>query len=174
MTASRPHPLVVQLRFARSEFLRGVTGVSDEDGAVRLGPMNCLAWNVGHLAAQEQRYFLTFAQALEPLPAIAAEFKTGAPGSTPRLSETLAAWREVTRLVDPWLDALTAERLLEHPVRDGRALPPTFGNMLLRTTYHYWYHCGENQAIRQQLGHTGLPQFVGDLDGEAPYLPEPR
>jgi hypothetical protein len=38
--------------------------------------------------------------------------------------------------------------------------------------YHYWYHTGENAAIRQNLGHTGLPNFVGDIDGEAPYRAE--
>jgi hypothetical protein len=27
-------------------------------------------------------------------------------------------------------------------------------------------------AIRQNLGHTGLPDFVGDIDGEAPYRAE--
>jgi len=31
---------------------------------------------------------------------------------------------------------------------------------------------GEDMAIRQSLGHTGLPEFVGDIDGEAPYRPE--
>jgi uncharacterized damage-inducible protein DinB len=174
MTDMSPHPLVRQLRFTRAEFLRGVRGVSDEDGAIRLGPMNCLAWNVGHLAWQEQRYFLTRAQGLEPFPDIQATYKVGAPGVTPRLSETLAAWREITRQADPWLDGLTTERLLEHPAPHGRPLSPTFGNLLLRTIYHYWYHCGENQAIRQQLGHAGLPQFVGDIDDEAPYTPEPR
>ena len=91
---------------------------------------------------------------------------------TPRLSEMLAAWREITGLADPWLDGLTTKALLEHPVRAGKPLPPTLGNLLLRTTYHYWYHCGENQAIRQQLGHANLGQFVGDLDDEAPYAPE--
>ena len=172
MTKPQPHPLVVQLRFTRSEFIRGLRGVSDEDAAVRLGPMNCLAWNAGHLAWQEQRYFLTHAQGLEPYPEIAATYKVGAPGVTPRLSETLAAWRSITTAADPWLDALGQADLLEHPVRNGRSIATTFGNLLLRTTYHYWYHCGENQAIRQQLGHTGLGQFVGDIDDEAPYTPE--
>jgi hypothetical protein len=37
---------------------------------------------------------------------------------------------------------------------------------------HYWYHIGESMAIRQLLGHTGLPDFVGDIDGAAPYRPE--
>ena len=174
MDQSDPHPLVAQLRFARSEFLRGVTGVSDEDGAVRLGPMNCLAWNVGHLASQEQAYFLKFAQGLEPRPEITAAYRTGMPATSPRLSGTLAAWRQITEAADPWLDTVTTARLLEHPIRQEQPMKPTFGNLVLRATYHYWYHCGENQAIRQQLGHTGLGQFVGDLDGEAPYRPEPR
>jgi len=37
---------------------------------------------------------------------------------------------------------------------------------------HYWYHLGESQAIRQLLGHTDLPQFVGDIRGGGPYRPE--
>lgn len=37
--------------------------------------------------------------------------------------------------------------------------------------YHYWYHAGENMGIRQALGHTGLQDFVGDIDIEAPYQP---
>lgn len=172
MPETQPHPVVRQLRFARSQFLRGLEDVSDEDGAIRLGRMNCLAWNVGHLAWQEQRYFLTLASGVEPYPEIAAAYKYGAPGITPRLSDTLAAWRRITASADPWLDALATDGLTAHPVRGGKTLEVTFGSLLLRTIYHYWYHCGENQAIRQQLGHTGLGEFVGDIDGEAPYVPE--
>jgi hypothetical protein len=43
--------------------------------------------------------------------------------------------------------------------------------MLLRSVYHYWTHLGEAHAIRQMLGHTDLPQFVGDMS-EALYRPE--
>ena len=39
-------------------------------------------------------------------------------------------------------------------------------------TYHYWFHIGEILAIRQILGHPRLPQFVGDIDGRAPYRPD--
>ena len=35
---SQPHPLIVQLRFSRAEFLRGIRGVSDADAALRIGP----------------------------------------------------------------------------------------------------------------------------------------
>ena len=62
---------------------------------------------------------------------------------------------------------------LQGVVINGKPHPHvTFGSMLQRTIYHYWYHNGENQAIRQMLGHTGLPDFVGDIDSEAPYRPE--
>jgi hypothetical protein len=54
----------------------------------------------------------------------------------------------------------------------GQQVELAFGSMLLRLIYHYWYHNGENQAIRQQLGHGNLPQFVGNIDDEAPYRPE--
>ena len=37
-----PHPLVTQLRFARSEFVRCLEGVSPEDGIARIVPMNCI------------------------------------------------------------------------------------------------------------------------------------
>ena len=36
-------------------------------------------------------------------------------------------------------------------------------------TYHYWFHTGEILAIRQVLGHARLPEFVGNIDVEAPY-----
>jgi hypothetical protein len=39
-------------------------------------------------------------------------------------------------------------------------------------TYHYWYHLGEALAVRQMLGHRDLPDFVGDIDSQAPYRPE--
>lgn len=47
------HPLVTQLRFARSEFVRGLDGIPEAEGVVRRAPMNALGWMVGHLANQE-------------------------------------------------------------------------------------------------------------------------
>jgi hypothetical protein len=83
-----------------------------------------------------------------------------------------AAWKAIIRAADPWLDTLTMEKLHEHVVRDGGPGPYIFGSLLQRVIYHYWYHIGENMAIRQMLGHIDLPEFVGDIDGEAPYQPE--
>ena len=81
------HPLVIQLRFTRSEFLRGIKGVTEKEASKRFLPMNCLSWNVGHLAWQEQRYFLSFGQGITLYPEIAKDFAYGAPASTPSLKE---------------------------------------------------------------------------------------
>lgn len=54
----------------------------------------------------------------------------------------------------------------------GKPTARIFGNLLQRVIYHYWYHTGENMAIRQQLGHANLAQFVGNIDDQAPYRPE--
>jgi len=168
---AEPHPLVRQLRFTRSEFVRGVKGVNEEDARARVEPMNCISWNVGHLAWQEQRYFLTLAQGRTPLPDIETRFASGGPASTPSMAEVLGAWRRITTEVDPWLDTVTTETLLAHPIRQGKPISRSLGNLLQRVIYHYWYHTGENLAIRQQLGHRRLPQFVGNIDEEAPYQP---
>jgi hypothetical protein len=56
--------------------------------------------------------------------------------------------------------------------KDGTPLARIYGSLLQRTIYHYWYHIGENLAVRQMLGHTNLPQFVGNIDKQAPYTPK--
>lgn len=164
-----PHPLVDQLRFTRREFRRGVEGVSEEDATRRLMPMNCISWNVGHLAAQEQRYFLSYAQELQPYPDIDQAFSYGSPASTPSLSQMLEVWDAITGAVDPFLEGITDDILSAPVVIHGKPRKVTLGSLALRVIYHYWYHTGENLAVRQMLGHSDLPEFVGDLDGEAPY-----
>jgi hypothetical protein len=168
------HPLVLQLRFARSEFQRGLVGVTDEEARRRFTPMNCLSWNIGHLAWQEQRYWLWYGQGQMPLPYLQEAFAYGAPGSRPALDEMWAAWRTVIATADPWLDQLTPRDLQRFAIKDGVPSDSTYGSLLQRVIYHYWYHTGENQAIRQLLGHRDLPDFVGDIEGEAPYRPEPQ
>ena len=171
---AEPHPLVLQLRFTRSEFMRAIKRVDEADARKRISPMNCISWNIGHLAWQEQRYFVTMGQGRTPFPDIENPFESGGPASTPPLEEVLAAWHAITAEADPWLDTLTSETLLEHPMRHGKPLARIHGNLLQRTIYHYWFHTGENLAIRQMLGHKRLPQFVGSIDDEAPYRPEKR
>ena len=165
------HPLVSQLRFTRSEFQRALEGVTEKDAQQRLPPMNCISWNIGHLAWQEQRYWLYRAQGQVPLPYLNDMFAYGAPACTPSLSEAWEAWHTIIRATDPWLDSVTTATLKEDVIVNGKPIT-NFGSLLLRVIYHYWFHTGENMAIRQALGHTGLPDFVGDIDVEAPYRPE--
>jgi uncharacterized damage-inducible protein DinB len=171
-----PHPLVSQLRFTRSEWLRSLDGLTDEESRLRLGPMNCISWNIGHLAWQEQRYWLYRMQGKLVLPILQDMFCYGCPGTTPPLDEMTQAWQTIITAVDPFLDTLTTADLMnqiEVSTPDGQSFTVTPGNMLQRVIYHYWYHIGENMAIRQTLGHTNLPDFVGNIDDEAPYTPHP-
>jgi DinB family protein len=166
-----PHPLVLQLRFTRSEFKRSLKGVADADARRRILPMNCISWNVGHLGWQEQEYFLWLGEGRMLLPDVRKRFAYGAPPSEPPLAEMLAAWSQITTAADPWLDEFTSERLAEKHPR-GKNDQYTFGNRMQRVIYHYWYHTGENMAIRQMLGHARLPTYVGNIDDTAPYRPE--
>jgi DinB superfamily len=96
----------------------------------------------------------------------------GAPMSTPPLREVLDIWHAVTQAADPYLASLTAATLQEELLREGRRAGQSIGSALRRMTYHYWYHIGEIQAIRQMLGQGSLPEYVGDIEIEAPYRPE--
>jgi uncharacterized damage-inducible protein DinB len=167
-----PHPLVLQLRFSRHEFQRALVGLNDEDARRRVMPMNCISWNIGHLAWQEQRYWLWRAQGQMLLPAVNDQFASGGPASTPALDAVWTAWRTIAQAADPWLDTLTTEKLQERVIVRNRPIKLMFGNLLHRVIYHYWYHTGDNMATRQLLGHTRLGQFVGNIDDEAPYRPE--
>src|SRR5205809_6671299 len=103
------HPLVDQLRFTRSEWLRGLKGVTEEDAARHFGPMNSIGWIVGHLSWQEQRYLLHRPQGIMLRQDIQDRLASGAPMSTPSLAEMLAAWRTITAAADPFLDKLTTD-----------------------------------------------------------------
>ncbi len=166
------HPLVDQLRFTRREWQRGLEGVSAEDGTRHFGQMNCISWTVGHLAWHEQRSWLQRPQGQVLFPQLNQAFAYGAPMSSPALEDMLRAWGAVTRAADPYLDTLTTSGLQAEMLLDGKVIGQTVGSLLRRVTYHYWYHIGEIQAIRQMIGQQGLPEYVGDIETEAPYRPE--
>lgn len=166
------HPLVTQLRFTRGELQRALEGVPDEDALRRLEQMNCISWMLGHLANQEQFYWVLLAQGKTVAPGLNDLVGYGKPASTPPLADMWAAWLTVTQAADPYLDTLTPETLRTHFERNGKPLRESIGTMLQRVIYHYWYHIGEALAVRQLLGHSDLPEFVGDLGIKGPYLPE--
>jgi len=134
--------------------------------------MNCISWTVGHLAWHEQRYWLERAQGQVLFPKLNELFAYGAPMSTPSLAEMLSLWRQVTQAADPFLDSITTAALQSELLHKGKPVGQSLGSALQRITYHYWYHIGEIQVIRQMLGHANLPEYVGDLETLAPYRPE--
>jgi hypothetical protein len=166
-----PHPRVEQLRFARSEFQRGLVGVSAEDAVRRLAPMNSISWMVGHLAWHERLVWAIRGQGLTIEPILDA-VANGAPASTPDLGEMWAAWERVRGVADPFLDGLTSAHLEVALPHDGRDKAPAAGDQLQRITYHYWSHIGEASAVRQILGHVDVPEFVGPIERSAPYRRE--
>src|SRR5262245_3485143 len=142
-----PHPLVLQLRFTRSEWLRALEGLTDAEARRRFMPMNCISWNIGHLAWQEQRYWLWRAQDQVLFPHLNEQFAFVAPACTPALEESLATWQAIVQAADPWLDTLTTAGLqqpYEFKTPDADTIVLTMGNLMQRTIYHYWYHTGEN------------------------------
>jgi len=164
------HPLVDQLRFTRSELIRGLKGVSAEEALQRFGPMNSISWIVGHLADQEQRYWFTRRGQPNLIDGLNELVGFGKPASTPPLDEMWSAWSTITAGSDAWLDSLTSADL--ETVFDSPGPKESIGTLTTRVIYHYWYHLGEASAIRQMLGHTKLPQFVGAIGDKAPYRPE--
>jgi hypothetical protein len=166
------HLLVDQLRFTRSEWQRGFAGISDDDARRRLPPMNCLSWMIGHLATHEQYCWIWLVEGKELVPGLNDLVGYGRPASTPPLAEMWDAWHAITRASDPFLDTLTPETLQTHLTIKGRTDPESLGTNLQRLTLHYWYHLGEALAVRQMLGHPDLPEYVGDLNSQAPYRPE--
>jgi hypothetical protein len=160
------HPLVEQLRFARSEWRRGLRGVPEADGSRRLEPMNSISWIVAHMAWHEQRYWLTRLAGVTPQPILNEVAASGGPATTPSLTAMLKAWKTVTTTADPHLDALDETSM---QVSLPGSPPRLMGNALLRVTYHYWFHTGEILAIRQLLEHPNRPEYVGNIDERAPY-----
>lgn len=164
------NPLVTQLHFTRSEFVRCLEGLSDEDARHRLLPMNCISWMIGHLATQEQFYWVYLPQGKIIRPNLYELVGTGRPASTPPLAEMWQAWQAITAAADEYLQTVTPEMLTSHLTQGENKSRESVGTMLLRTTYHYWFHTGEAHAVRQQLGHVDLPQFVGNME-TAVYQP---
>ncbi len=166
------HPLVDQIRFTRSDWLRGLERVTEEEGTRHFGQMNCISWIVGHMAWHEQRTFLLRPQGIMLFPKINQEFANGAPMTSPSLAEMLDRWRIITKATDPFLDTMTTESLQTELLLEGKSIDQSLGSALRRITYHYWFHVGEVQAIRQMLGHKNLPEYVGPMEDTAPYRPE--
>lgn len=157
------HHLVEMQHLTRTEFLRGLEGVSDEDARRRVEPMNCISWIIGHVAWQEFAFFTDWIhdagrERYRPYP-------TGSPASQPPLEEVMELWNSACEGANELLH-IADEESLRQPIMD---LGPdteqeVLGTLIVRNIFHYWSHIGEISAIRQMLGHPNQPQFV-DMHG---------
>jgi hypothetical protein len=161
------HFWVAQLRFARSEFARCLEGVSEEEARRRVEDLNCISWMVGHLANQENHYWVIMAQGRQLFPELNDLTGFRKPASSPPLQEMWSAWKTITGIADDYLDAITVEQMKEHFQWQGETLHENIGTMLMRNTYHYWFHTGQALIVRKLLGHSNLPEFVGDMSRAA-------
>jgi hypothetical protein len=165
------HPLVNQLYFARRELERCLAGVTDRDARRRFRPMNCVSWIIGHLANQENGYWVLVAQNRSLAPGLNDLVGYGKPASTPPLADMWEAWFAVTEAANSYLETLTSDDLAQTLEWKGKPMRESVGTMVQRVIYHYWFHIGEAYAVRQLLGHADLPEFVGDMS-RAGYRPE--
>ena len=157
------HPLTTQLQFTRGEFVRCFQGVSPEDACRRVGGMNCLSWIVGHLAWQEHALWVQMAQGQNIAPGLRHLVGFGQPASTPPWEEMWTLWHAITERADVWLCRLKPEDLKTHLAWEGKPTTEDIGILLLRNIFHYWFHLGKAHAVRQMLGHSDLPQYVGNM-----------
>ncbi|MEM7114315.1 MAG: ester cyclase [Chloroflexota bacterium] len=163
------HPLVLQLQYAKQRWLAGHEGLSEEDAAKRLGEANSISWMVGHLGYFDQTVWCENVQNKTVTEAVNV-CGFGAPASTPSLQEMMTAWHEIQPVVNAFLETLTEDDVSTMLYYNGR---PTenYGTMIRRQTWHYWYHLGEMQGIRQALGHKNLAQFVGRMTEDVQFAP---
>src|SRR5207245_3121854 len=86
---------------------------------LRFGPINPVAWMIGHLAWQEQAYWLERAQGKIVVPEVKA-FGYGKPLSVPPLDEAWTWWRALTRAADPY--PRRPRRRRAHPPLEARVI----------------------------------------------------
>lgn len=158
-----PHHLVRSVQNVRREFRRALEGVQVADLERRVAGLNSAAWMVGHLAWQEQGYWL-LPRGEPPVAEALQGFGRGVPDPMPPFERLWEWWEQVTALSDPWLETLDADDLREH--LHGRRLfeQENLGSLCMRVVGHYYLHIGQITAIRRFLGYP-VPAFVGSQEG---------
>ncbi len=157
------HYLVTQLDFARAEFQRVMQDVSPQEGTRVLPPFNSLGFIVAHMAVHEHTMWILMGQQRKLYSGIGARFGSGAETSTPDWDEVWTIWHHVIQEADHYLVTLTDDMMDTFLTFRDQPREESLGHTLLRVINHYWFHIGEAHGLRQALGHTDIPDFVGDI-----------
>jgi hypothetical protein len=122
------------------------------------------------MAWHEQLYWLQRAQGIILIPEV-MRYAKGEPQTSPCLEQVQTSWHTIIQATEGYLDTLTSDLLETHLQANGERARDNIGTYLMRMVYHYWFHLGEMQSIRQMIGHTELPVYVGDISRK-PYRKE--
>ena len=160
----RPEELA---RFAISEFERGLEGLNADEWSVRTAKrdgteMNAISWTVAHVATH-----WLFDAALMTGERMQGGsrgfFGRGADPTPPSHEESRALMAEARSRTEGWLPSVSDE-LLSAKRDIGPQADENLGTQLMRAVLHTWFHIGEINAVRQQLGHAEIA-FVGQMAG---------
>lgn len=157
------HPIEL-FRFAVSEFRRGLEGLTDDEARVRLpkadgSQMNAISWTVGHIAGHW--LFVDAIATRRRRPSGLRRFGTDGDPTPPPLEEVRGLLDDAEARSDSWIAA--AGSALLNTTHDIEIDPgENLGTRVMRAVLHTWFHNGEINAMRQQLGHPEI-FFLGDI-----------
>ncbi|MDQ3396670.1 MAG: DinB family protein [Deinococcota bacterium] len=155
--------LVRYVQHVRRELLRATDGVLADDLERSHHGVNSVAWMVGHLAAQEQAYWLETRGTV--LYRTLTGYRRAVPQRMDDAQTLLAQWREVTSAADVWLTGLSEDDLRRRlPLPGAVVVPENVGSLLTRVIGHYYLHIGQITVVRKMLGYP-VPSFVGSQEG---------
>ncbi len=164
------HHLVRYIWHVRRELERVLDGISEADlnREVHLnddsGSINSIAWMIGHLAMQEQAYWLLFTG--NELVDKNLKVYGGKVEDAKDFAELFELWKKITEQSNAWLETATPKDL-ENTFEKARE---NTGSLMTRVIGHYYFHIGQIATIRKLLGYD-VPSFVGSQEG-AYYTPE--
>ena len=139
--------------------LERVAGALPTPGQGRaIGRLNAGSWIVAHVAQQQDAYWCTGAQGLEPDAWLAGlEVGFGSEPSVPDYREALDAFARIRARAIPYLRTLRDEDLdaVTEP-SDGSGRAQTVGDLLVRAVAHVFVHTGELATIASLVGAPDL------------------
>ena len=150
--ASARPPRLVRLLWDAYDEVERVAGALPTPGHGRaIGRLNAGSWIVAHVAQQQEAYWCTGAQGLEPDAWLAGlDVGFGSEPSVPDYAESLAAFGRVRARAIPYLRSLRDGDLdaVMEPFGRGQ----TVGDLLVRSVGHLFVHTGELATIASLVG----------------------
>lgn len=157
-TNARPPRLVRLLWDAFDELERVAEALPTPGQGRAIGRLNAGSWVVAHVAQQQEAYWCTGAQGLDPDAWLAGvEVGFGSEPSVPDYRESLAAFARIRAAAIPYLRSLRAEDLdMVMESAGGSRRGETVGDLLVRSVGHLFVHTGELATIASLVGAPDL------------------